>query len=158
MPEIRHPPIETIEDALTFKIARFAAINAADGAVIFSKALGLTLNEWRVLGLVGAHQPVTLAQIAARLLMDKGQLSRLLRGLLARGLLTSETRLADARQSDLCLSAEGVMLHQRGLAIVQDRNDEVVAPFNPIELDQFMALLDRLMLYNEELVAKAGNL
>ena len=50
------------------------------------------------------------------------------------------------------------MLHQRGLAIVQDRNDEVVAPFNPIELDQFMALLDRLMLYNEELVAKAGNL
>ena len=150
----KHPKIETIEDALTFRIARFAAINAYDGGHLFRAAFQLTMNEVRLLGLIGAHQPVTFAWIAKRLYMDKGQLSRLVRAIQERGLIGSAPNAEDARQLDLSLNEAGMKLHERILSSIQSANDEVVEPLSESEVATFFALLDRLLDHNERLVSR----
>lgn len=148
----KHPRIQTIEDALTFKIARFAAINAYDGGHMFRATFQLTLNEFRLLGLVGAHQPVTFAWIAKRLYMDKGQLSRLVGTMQERELISAEPNEDDARQLDLSLTESGMKLHERILNSIQSANEEVVEPLTASEVATFFDLLDRLLDHNERLV------
>lgn len=148
----RHPTIETIEDALTFKIARFAAINAYDGGHMFRATFQLTLNEFRVVGLIAAHQPVTFASIAKRLYMDKGQLSRLVHAIQDRGLIRSEPNAEDARQLDLRLTEAGTALHERIIQAIQSANEEVIDPLSADEVATFLSLLDRLLDHNERLV------
>ena len=150
----KHPKIETIEDALTFKIARFAAVNAYDGGHMFRAAFQLTLNEFHLLGLVGAHRLVTFAWIAKRLYMDKGRLSRLVRAIQERGLISAEPNEEDARQLDLSLTEAGMKLHERILSSIQSTNDEVVEPLSESEVATFFALLDRLLDHNERLVSR----
>lgn len=153
-----HPPVNTIEDTLTFKIARFAALNARDGAVIFRRAFGLTLNEWRVLGLVAAHAPLGLNRLADLVLMDKGQLSRTVQGLVAHGNLASTTCPEDARKVALTLTDRGRARHAAMLEFARARNEEVVTPLSPAETRVFLAMLDRLLAFNETLVRTNGNL
>ncbi len=153
-----HPNITTIEDMLTFKIARFAAINARDGAVIFRNAFGLTLNEWRVMGLVAAHAPLGLLELADRVLMDKGQLSRTVQALVTRGEVVSRVCPLDARRVELTLTAKGTVRHAQLLAFARDRNEEVLACLSLADARQFIALLDRLLDHNASLVRDNGNL
>ena len=157
-PAVAHPPVSTIEDTLTFKIARFAALNARDGAVIFRRAFGLTLNEWRVLGLVAAHAPLGLNRLAELVLMDKGQLSRTVQALGARGMLASIVSPQDARKVALSLTDKGRRCHDDVLHFAIARNEEVVTPLTPDETRAFIATLDRLLHFNETLVRDNGNL
>lgn len=157
-PAQRHPAITTIEDTLTFKIARFAAINARDGSVIFRDAFGLTLNEWRVLGLVAAHAPLGLQELAERVLMDKGQLSRTVARLVERGKLVNEISPDDARKVTLTLTPFGAQRHAEVLAFARDRNEEVLGVLTPDEARMFVTLLDRLLAFNEAFVRASGNL
>lgn len=150
----KHPKIETIEDALTFRIARFAAINAYDGGHLFRAAFQLTMNEVRLLGLIGAHQPVTFAWIAKRLYMDKGQLSRLVRAIQERGLIGSAPNAEDARQLNLSLTEAGTALHERLINTLQSANEEVVDPLSEREVATFLDLMDRLLEHNERLVRR----
>lgn len=154
----KHPKIETIMDALTFQISRFAAINDRDGSVIFRDAFDLRLNEWRVLGLVNALQPASFHQLRAVLLMDKGQLSRVIKELVTRGLITSTALPSDARQIVLEMTQDGQALHDRALSFTAERNEEVVAPLTAEECTEFMRLLSRIADYNERIVLGTGNL
>lgn len=153
-----HPDITNIEGMLTFKIARFAAINAHDGTAIFRKAFDLTLNEWRVLGLVAAHAPLGLQELADLVLMDKGQLSRTVQALVKRGKLVSRVCPVDARKVKLTLTATGTTWHAKALTFARDRNDEVLACLSLAEARHFIALLDRLLDHNTTLVRNNGNL
>ncbi len=154
----RHPPVASIEDTLTFKIARFAAINARDGTVIFRDGFDLTLNEWRVLGLVAAHAPLGLNRLTELVLMDKGQLSRTVQALVTRGKLVSQVGAADARKVELSLSEKGAALHAKVLEFARARNEEVLEVLSVAEAKQFIALLDRLLVHNTALVRNNGNL
>lgn len=139
-----HPPIRAITDALTFRTARLNLLLDRLGGSNFQKRFGITLNEWRVIGLAHATDHATVANIRAKLAMDKGQLSRTVSGLSERGLLRTAAGTADRRVTHISLTPEGRALHDEILAEATSRNEKVVSCLDAAECAEFLRLLDKL--------------
>ncbi|MCM2563044.1 MarR family winged helix-turn-helix transcriptional regulator [Lutimaribacter sp. EGI FJ00015] len=147
-----HPPIRSIRDALSFRIARMAAINERVGSLFFQEELGLRVNEWRVLGLVTAAGTAAFSEVRGQLLIDKGQLSRVVRTLVERGLLKSYPSLEDGRQVDLVPTAEGRAIHDRALSYIAYRNEVMTEVLSAKECADLLDMLGRLIDHNERLL------
>ncbi|MCV2893208.1 MarR family winged helix-turn-helix transcriptional regulator [Lentibacter sp. XHP0401] len=151
-----HPPIEAVTDALSFRIARFNLLNERLGGANFQNRLGVTLNEWRVIGLTEALSPAVVSDVRKMLLMDKGQLSRVVSGLVGRGFLTTHPSQEDRRVVTLSLTRAGRELHGRVLAEAAMRNESVVGCFTPDECAEFLRLLDKLTAHSIERAKAEG--
>ena len=149
---LRHPAIRDIRDLLTFRVAMLAAANDRVGQSWLQSDFGLRILEWRVLGLVWAMQPVRFGAVARALLVDKGQLSRLVKQLIARGLITNGVDKEDLRNVLLKVTAKGRRLHERVLAVALARNDLVLSALSAEEADMLFHLLDKLQPFMDHRV------
>lgn len=166
MPRIRESEIEPIEDkaprienlsaALSFRVARFVAINERNGAQYFKDQLGVSLSEWRVLGLVAESDGVTTRSIRKTLLMDRGLLSRVVKALRERKLILSQACKTDKRQTQLFLTPSGWGLHRDCIAFTNERNRSMASILEPHEEAEFSRLLDLLIDHNAQLLKKRG--
>lgn len=143
-----HPPVRTVEDAIIFKVFRFAALTERLGNRWSERKYDLSLNEWRMLALVQAHQPARAGDMAHLMLMDKSQLSRLIRSLTAKGHVHSKPDKDDARAITLGLTSKGQMLFEQIMREVMQRHEGVLSVLSVDEVAQFSALLDRLLAHN----------
>ena len=78
------------------------------------------------------------------MLMDKSQLSRLVKTLAAKNLIESKPDADDARAVVLTLTPAGGMLHDRMMVEVMHQNEKVLAPLSIEEVALFTDMLDRL--------------
>lgn len=148
----KHPPVTSIEEVITFKLARLVGINERAGHRWSETMFNISLNEWRLLALVQAHNKVRAGDLADLMLMDKSQLSRLTKSLQAKKTLKSSPDKDDARAVVLSLSTKGQMLFDEMLAEVMRRNENVLAPLTPDEVRVFDDLMDRLIRHNRQLL------
>lgn len=146
-PIAHHPAIGDIRDLLTFRIAMIAAAGDRVAQRWLSSEFDLSIMEWRVLGVTSAMQPVRFFELAKELLIDKGQLSRLVGNLTRRGLIAAEPDRDDQRTVRLRPTDGGASLHLQVLARALERNERVVETLEPGELDTLFALLDKLQPY-----------
>ena len=149
-------PIRSIREALSFRIARMAAINERAGGHYFKSEFDLTLMEWRILGLTVAMQPVSFADLRDILLVDKGLLSRTIKALVARGLIDTRKLKSDARQIELLTTAAGTRLHDNVLEFTIERNAAMAAVLTDQEWIAFDQILDKLLDYNQKILAEKG--
>ena len=77
--------------------------------------------EWRILVNVGEYAPLSLNGLAEFLLQDRGQLSRAVKGMVKRGLLTRE-RKPGGPEIEIELAPEGRLLHRRMVDFVIQRD------------------------------------
>lgn len=73
---------------------------------------GFSLTEVRVIYEIANRDGLTITDLARDLILDNGYLSRLVRGLKDRQLITSAVSQTDARQQVLALTAEGAELYR----------------------------------------------
>lgn len=139
-----HPEIDSLVDALSFRVARFNLLIERVGIAIFVEEFGLKLNEWRVMGLVRASAEVTHSDLSKTLVMDKGQVSRTVNGLIKRGLIEPKFSRTDKRVAYLQLTETGEALHADVIAVVRQENEVVVDCFTPEECEEFLRLLNKL--------------
>jgi len=103
-----------------------------------------TLPEARVLWELAHHAPVSAATLSGSLQLDAGYLSRLLRGLKARGLLASQAHPTDGRQTLLKLSAAGkrafAPLDRQGTA----NAEAMLAPLSAPQRDAMLGAMSRI--------------
>jgi len=97
---------------------------------------------------VQAHEPVRAGDMAGLLLMDKSQLSRLIRSLTAKGHVKTMPDKEDARAIALTLTQKGTALFEQIMTEVMRRNEGVLAALDAQEVVQFNGLLDRLLNHN----------
>lgn len=147
-------PIRCISEAMSFRVSRFAAINEHLGSKHFRDEFGLSLSEWRVLGLVEESDPATTSSVRDTLLMDRGLLSRVVKALRTRGLLLSQTSATDKRQTELFLTVEGRELHQACMEFTKERNREMASALTPVEQAEFQRILDVLITSNAQRLTK----
>lgn len=150
---VGHPDVTDIRSLLTFRIAMLAAANDRVGQSWLIDEFGLRLSEWRLLGLVAALAPVRFGQLARALLIDKGQLSRQLKAMSARGLIATRPDSRDQRALMLELTPQGEALHERVLPRALERNRLVADQLTPEEAETLFRLLDKLQPFQE---ARAG--
>jgi DNA-binding MarR family transcriptional regulator/N-acetylglutamate synthase-like GNAT family acetyltransferase len=112
-----------------------------------------SLTEARVLYELAHREDLTLSVLAAELGLDRGYLSRLLRGLERRALVSRRREASDARRQPLRLTAKGA----RAFAVLEGRTrEEVGGMLKALPGDARTRLVDALGAVEGLLGAKAG--
>jgi DNA-binding MarR family transcriptional regulator len=141
------PPASTpcvITDLLSSRLHRLAALSSASASLRVQRKFGLTLMEWRSIGMLGAFAPLSLKDLARRAGLDKSYASRTVSGLLDRGLIASERSDVDARGVMLSLTKEGEALYRKVFPDAVARNEELLSSFSAQERVQLMEMLRRM--------------
>lgn len=94
-------------ERVTYRLSRVQAKLNAQARRLLKAVADLSLTEWRVLIMLDEYEGVTMAEIGRRTEFDKGQLSRCIKVMSERGLLTSASSEADQRLQILRMTAEG---------------------------------------------------
>ena len=133
------------DDLLILKLVRVVNFTARPFEQRVGKPLQLTLNEWRVMAMVGAQPGCNASQVAEHIGLDKMAVSRALAGLQRARRLQRHEDPTDQRRSRLYLSAAGRSVYQVALARAREREAQLLADMTAQERAQLGAMLDRLI-------------
>ncbi|MEQ6248688.1 MarR family winged helix-turn-helix transcriptional regulator [Sulfitobacter sp. HNIBRBA3233] len=135
---------EHITSFLTFRIARTQNKLNAQITHYLKTQSDISLVDWRVLRLLDAMGDTTMSQLARLLQMDKGQLSRKIRGLVDRELVRSRVDRVDSRQQILRIGEAGRALVAEVLPLVQRRQRHLVNGISGEDLETFLDVLSKI--------------
>lgn len=135
---------------LTYRLSRVQAKLNAQATRILREASGITLTQWRIIALVGAAGETRLSQLAREAALDKGLLSRNLKGLIEDGVIATRPDESDHRAQVLSLSAKGAEIFERTLPVSRERQRKLRAGLTEEELSVFRRVLDKLEIAAEE--------
>src|SRR3712207_2602852 len=136
-------PSAVLEDQLCFALyAASRAMTARYRPLL--DAIGLTYPQYLVMMLLWEEDHQTVGQLGARLALDSGTLSPLLKRLTAAGLVTRHRRLEDERSVAIALTDTGRALQDKAFAISQEMIGAI--GFSTGEFDE---LMQRLRLLTE---------
>lgn len=105
---------------------------------------GLSMQEWRVIAVLGEAERLTQQGIVAKTKMDKVTVSRAARSLEDRDILRREANADDARSLWLSLTAEGRKIYVKVVPAAVDLEREVLEGFSAKEIATLEGLLERL--------------
>jgi DNA-binding MarR family transcriptional regulator len=94
-------------------------------------AHGVTNQQWKVLSVLSQIAPATAQEVTQWVTLDKSAVSRTVRSLQERGLITRKLHSQDARNVHLSLTAKGSSLYKRiaeELAMVQAELMQDISP------------------------------
>jgi MarR family transcriptional regulator, organic hydroperoxide resistance regulator len=113
------PPSAVLEDQLCFALyAASRAMTARYRPLL--DVIGLTYPQYLVMMLLWEEDNQTVGQLGARLSLDSGTLSPLLKRLTTAGLVTRHRRVEDERSVAIALTDAGRALREKADAISQE--------------------------------------
>jgi len=107
----------------------------------------LAPREWRIIGLLGQLEKVSLQRLAVEVDVDKSQASRMVSSLIERGYLKRVIDAKDARGILLFLTAKGLATFERAFPSAIDRNEALLKALTLQERIVFERCLDKLTLH-----------
>jgi DNA-binding MarR family transcriptional regulator len=150
-------------DFPTFTLGRLVGIIKRSLMPKYVSPFGITIPEWRVLAAVASASALSFNEICATLVMDRGQVSRTLSGLLARDIVEHcvTRRLARRRghamhQTKVALTAKGRAVHAGVLPIAQQHQMILLAALDAKERAAFQRALQKVLAAAEQFEAKAA--
>lgn len=148
-PAARRP----LEDLVAVRIARLADVMARLAEQYVTSQVGAHGSDLRLLNLLDATEGITVNEIARRIHIDKGWVSRSLQRLEESGLVSRSSSRSDARVSVVHLSPRGRAALDRIKPTTFAREQRLL---DGIEEERFKAELDRLMANAEALLASGS--
>jgi len=149
MPETAREPTEMpsalrLEKFLPYRLSVLSNTVSRALAEAYADRYGLSINEWRVMAILGRFPGSSAAEVADRAAMDKVAVSRAVSRLLAAGRIQRRTAAEDRRRSVLVLSSAGQRIHRRLTPVLLDYEDALVAALSRTERAQLDRILTRL--------------
>ena len=137
------PPSAVLEDQLCFALyAASRAMTARYRPLL--DAVGLTYPQYLVMMLLWEEDNQTVGQLGARLSLDSGTLSPLLKRLTTAGLVTRHRRVEDERSVAIALTDAGRALQEKAGAI----SEEIICALD-LDREEFADLKAKLNLVTE---------
>jgi DNA-binding MarR family transcriptional regulator len=112
----------------------------------------VNLNEWRALRMIRMFAPICAADIIDLLGLDKTTVSRAITRLHELGLARLSANSSDRRQTLIRLTAAGTRLHDRLLPKDQGNDASFEQALTPVELKQFLRVMQKLRPHALELL------
>jgi len=137
------PP--TIKELLSYRIHQLANALSRGAAARYRHEFGVSLMEWRTLALLGDFAPMTLKQLGQQAGLDKSLASRVVAGLVERGLVLREIGPEDAREVALRLSAAGRRTHEGLMRAARERDAACQAALTETERACLAAAIGKLL-------------
>jgi DNA-binding MarR family transcriptional regulator len=144
---VKFPDKAFLNDRLTFRLDVLAgeAISANDE--IFERTVGCTIREVRVLRLIDDHPGITFIDICRTTGLERSLASRIIRRLLARGLVRRDNASEDARRFELSTTELGRKRRLVARTLSDSLEEILCRPLDRSELEQLRSILDRLALW-----------
>jgi DNA-binding MarR family transcriptional regulator len=150
-------PRDALENLLTFRLVRLYGELNRQSSRLLKEAGGLTIPEWRIISLLGAHGEMNGRLIGKVAKLDAGLSSRTLRTLELRGIVQCVRRADDRRAVWTSLTPRGKKLEQTVRPVMLARHQRLLAALEPQERRMIFTLVDKLRAVIEEENAAAGS-
>jgi len=129
---------------VTMRMIRLFVALRRGGILAQRRRFGLSETEWRIMAQLGETAPLSLNGLGEAMLQDRGQLSRAVKAMVERGLLTRE-RKPGGPEIEIGLSDEGRALHARMFDWVIERDRLLTAGFAEADTAVLWRLLDAML-------------
>lgn len=136
-----------LERYFTYRLNTLSKLNDMASQELYLAGGGLSLPETRCLAAVGSFPELTVNQLAFESNLDKGQASRAAQSLVDRGLLTKQASPVDGRSVILSLTRQGKPLWEKVMALIDQRNAELLSCLSAAEQQQLQDLFDRMLAH-----------
>ena len=134
----------TIRQLLSYRLHVVANLLSRGAEMRYRRGHDVSLWEWRTVALLGADAPQSLATLARAAGVDKAQMSRVVSGLAARGVVARDDDARDARAVSLSLTAKGRKLYKNLIRTATERDDAFLGELNAAERKALDAALAKL--------------
>jgi DNA-binding MarR family transcriptional regulator len=154
--EIANTGAVPLEDLLSYQICILAKLIERTSASELDKAYELGVAEWRVLAQLSVRSPSTVRWIAARMRVDRAEVSRAAAALIRRRLARREADPRDARSVLFSVTESGRALYRAIMPLRVALHERLIAALTPAEaaaLTGAVAKLIRFLDRDEAVVA-----
>jgi DNA-binding MarR family transcriptional regulator len=110
----------------------------------YQARFGLTIWEWRVIAVLGEGVPTTAQALCEATAMDKVTVSRAVRSLVDRGLISRRENETDRRSNLLCLTADGESVYGEVAPVTLGAERDLLEGMSDEEIALLIQLLARL--------------
>lgn len=133
--------VHDARDLFSFQLQRLAGLSSRIASLSIGPRYNLTVREWRALAVLDYLQEAPLQLLANHSGLLKSQMSRVVSGLIERGLISRSENPQDGRSILLRLTGEGREMVARILADSEHRNEAMLASLSPEERLRLQASL-----------------
>ena len=121
------PTPANLKELFSFRLNVLAHMSSKIAALVNEQEFDIDSREWRIIGLLGAFSPFSLQALAREVNVDKSQASRIVSGLIQRGLLQRGADENDGRGIQLSLSAQGKIIYRKIFPKAVKRNEALLS-------------------------------
>lgn len=143
------------KELISFRLNMLASTWSRLAAETNQRDFGLDPREWRIVGMLGTHAPMSLQGLAREVNLDKSQASRTVSEMIERGLLQRESDESDGRGVQLSLTAQGRALYRKVFPRAVKRNEELLSVLSEEERAVLDRALDVLTSHAQKTLAKS---
>jgi DNA-binding MarR family transcriptional regulator len=133
-----------LEEFLSFQVLRLASALQKVSSRAYLEPHDLTGPDWRVLSFVRQYGPVRFGELALRTSLDKAQISRTVKSLRERGLISADGDADHAQRVILDTTAAGRRLHARVLPEAARTQAKLLRALPPAEREALWSALHKL--------------
>jgi DNA-binding MarR family transcriptional regulator len=134
----------TLEQFLPYRLSVLSNTISRAIAEAYAERYDLSINEWRVMAIVGRYPGLSAGDVAERAAMDKVAVSRAVARLLAAGRLKRRVAQDDRRRSVLALSAAGGRIYDRITPVLLQYEKTLLDSLSDRDRRQLDRILSRL--------------
>lgn len=136
--------VVTIKQLFSYRLNVLANMSSRVAALRNKRRFGLSILDWRIVGLLACFAPMSLNRLALEANLDKSRASRAIADLISRGLIKRNIDKNDARGIRLDLSAKGKSLYRVVLPYAVQRNEELVSVLTESEKKMLDKVIHKL--------------
>ena len=135
------PHIDALIRLVSVRIVRLAELILRIGTRTFTDRFGVRPTDLRILVMLGAYQPISVNEVSRRTHIDKAWISRSLRGLMRRKLITRTAHPSDSRASLLSLTRKGEALLREIAPVAQENQRQLLQGQRARDVERVLDLL-----------------
>jgi DNA-binding MarR family transcriptional regulator len=120
------PRTKSLSGLVSMRMIRLFVLLRKGGVLAHRRQFGVSETEWRIMTQLGERAPVSLNGLADAMLQDRGQLSRAVKTMVERGLVTRE-RKPGGPEIEIDLSADGRAIYEQMVEWVHQRDRTLTA-------------------------------
>lgn len=138
------PGARTLYGLVSMRMIRLFVMLRKSGVLAQRRQFGLSETEWRIMTQLGETAPLSLNGLADSMLQDRGQLSRAVKSMVERGLLTRE-RKPGGPEIEIDLSGQGRAIYGQMVEWVHERDRTLTAGLPQDEVALVRGVLGSMM-------------
>jgi DNA-binding MarR family transcriptional regulator len=138
---------------VTMRMIRLFTLMRRGGILAQRRRFGLSEIEWRVMTQLGTGARLSLNALAEALLQDRGQLSRAVKAMVTRGLVTRQ-RKPGGPEIEIALAPAGWALHGEMVGWVVERDARLTEGLDSGDLEALWRVSEVMIGRAEDLLAE----